>query len=61
MYTLIASTAILRSVTGVVLTAIAKSLEGYCEIASIASGGRFKPAQKWEGQYFDDAFRDIQS
>jgi hypothetical protein len=52
MYALIASTAVLRSVTGVVPSAahlIAKSLEGYCEIASVASGGRFN-SQKWEGR-----------
>jgi hypothetical protein len=52
LYTLTFSTAVLRSVTGVVPTAahvIAKSLEGYCEIASVASGGRFN-SRKWEGR-----------
>ena len=48
---LIASTAILRSVTGVVPDAahlIAKSLEGYCLIAGLVSGGRL-PTDKWVG------------
>jgi len=52
LYTLTASTAVLRAVTGVVPSAahlIAKSLEGYCEIASLASAGRFD-AKKWEGR-----------
>jgi hypothetical protein len=52
LYTLTTSAGVLRSVTGVVPTAahlIAKSLEGYCEIASIASAGRFN-AKKWEGR-----------
>jgi hypothetical protein len=56
---LIVSTAILRAVTGVVPDAahvIAKSLEGYCQIAGIVSGGKV-PAEKWVGAI--DAF-DVQ-
>jgi hypothetical protein len=49
---LIVSTAILRAVTGVVPDAahlIAKSLEGYCELAGVVSGGR-APAERWVGR-----------
>lgn len=48
--TLIAGTTILRSVTGVVPSGahlVAKALEGYCEILTLA---RLQPARKWEGQ-----------
>ena len=48
---LIVSTAILRAVTGVVPDAahlVGKSLEGYCELAGIVSGGRV-PSKKWVG------------
>ena len=48
---LIVSTAILRSVTGVVPDVyhwLAKSLEGYCDIAGLVSGGRL-PTEKWVG------------
>jgi hypothetical protein len=47
---LIGSTAVLRSVTGVVPTGahlIAKSLEGYCEIGKLVG---VKATSKWEGQ-----------
>jgi hypothetical protein len=48
---LIVSTAILRAVTGVVPEAahwIAKSLEGYCELGSLVSGGKLK-TEGWVG------------
>jgi hypothetical protein len=48
---LIVSMAILRAVTGVVPDAahwIAKSLEGYCEVAGAITGGKV-PSQKWVG------------
>ncbi len=48
---LLVSTAILRAVTGVVPDTahiIAKSLEGYCQIAGVVSGGR-APSDKWIG------------
>jgi hypothetical protein len=48
---LIVSTAVLRSVTSVVpggAHLIAKSLEGYCQIAGLVSGGRL-PTDKWVG------------
>lgn len=49
---LIVSTAILRSVTGVVPAGahiLAKSLEGYCQIAGVLSGGQL-PTDKWIGK-----------
>lgn len=48
---LIVSTAILRAVTGVVPDAahlIAKSIEGYCELAGVVSGGKLS-TEKWVG------------